>query len=289
MKILFSADYGMGIGDFIVKLYAICHLNKYIKEKFNYYTILIIEEYQTNILDKLLNIDFFKEYFNEFIIQKVSGSYVQNLPHNDIIFNQENYYKQYSAINNYLENNGRGYWEFYTNNKTILPINYIDFDYRDPSTRKSQPIPDYNLPIFANIILDNAKEFTKNNLNKSFDCIYYRSLGDLNNNHLQDIVFKINTNIDPNKLIFLTSNSEIAKNYINNYIYNKCIIYKDINLSKTDGYGTAYTDKDRIFDLVTEMIIMAYADKIHYGGNHHYISLFTYYAHMIKQVPLIEY
>lgn len=290
MKILFSTDYGMGIGDFIIKLYAICHLNKYIKEKFDFYTIFIIEEYQTNILNELLNINFFNQYFNKFMIQKNPGQYAQNIPYNDIVFNNENYSKQYSAINNYLQNNGRGYWECYTNNKTILPIDYMHFDYRDPSSRKSEPIPDYNLNIFHPNIYKKAELFVKNTINNNFDCVYYRYLHQIDNKHLQLSINKIKDNIKKNKKIFLTSNSEIIKEYfIKNLSDNNCFTYKKIDTTLMDGIGIASADSERVLDLAVEMIIMSYSDKIHYAGNHHYISLFNYYAHMIKNIPLEEY
>ena len=32
MNILFTTDYGNGIGDFLVKIYGVCHLKKYITE-----------------------------------------------------------------------------------------------------------------------------------------------------------------------------------------------------------------------------------------------------------------
>lgn len=290
MKILFSTDYVMGIGDFIIKLYAICHLNKYIKENFNFYTTFVIEEYQTNILNKLLNLNFFNEYFDEFIIQKTSGQYVDNLPYNNIIFRNEEYHKRYSAINNYLQNNGRGYWEFYINNKTILDINYMNFDYRDPSSRKSEPIPDYNLNIFNFDIYNKAKLFVNNTINNKFDCVYYRYLYNINNEHLKSSINKIKNNLDKEKNIFLTSNSEIIKEYCAKKLSdNTCFTYKPINKTLTDGIGTASADCERVLDLAVEMIIMSYSDKIHYAGNHHYISLFNYYAHMIKNIPLEEY
>lgn len=289
MKILFSTDYGMGIGDFIVKIYAICHLNKFLKENFQYHTIFVIEEYQTNILTKLLNIPFFNQYFDEFYIQKYQNNIVNNLPHNNITFNNESYYKKYSAINDYTKNDNRGYWEIYSNSPDSLAIDYMKFDYRDPSSRKSEPIPDFDLRIFNNNILDQVKTFIDKNLNEPFDCIYYRYLYNIDQNHLESKVQKIKTGLDSNKPIFLTANSEQIKKYITNNLINKCITYKNINLNITDGVGIATNDENRAIDLAAEMIIMACADKIHYAGNHQYISLFNYYAHMVKRVPLIEY
>lgn len=290
MKILFSADYGMGIGDFIVKLYAICHLNRYIKERFNYYTIFILEEYQTDILYTLLDIDFLKTYFDEFFIQQKSNSVANNLPYNNIVFNKENYYKQYSAINDYLKNNGRGYWEVYANSQSVLPINYSDFDYRDPSSRKSEPIPDYHLNIFHPEICKKAKIFAEHTIGDKFDCVYYRYLHTLDHNHISFSVEKIKNNIKKGKSVFLTSNSEKIKKYFTDILTdNPCFTLKEINTSVIDGVGTASADSDRVLDLATEMLIMSYSDKIHYAGNHHYISLFNYYAHMIKNVPLEEY
>lgn len=290
MKILFSADYGMGIGDFIIKLYAICHLNRYIKERFNYYTIFILEEYQTNILHRLLNINFFKTYFDEFFIQQQSSSVADNIPHNNIVFDKENYYKQYSAINDYLKNNGRGYWEVYANSLSVLPINYLDFDYRDPSSRKSEPIPDYHLNIFHPEIYKNAKLFVESTISNKFDCVYYRYLHTLDYDHMSSSAEKIKNHIPKGKSIFLTSNSEKIKKYFTEILTNnQCFTLKTIDTSVIDGIGLAHTDSDRILDLATEMLIMSYSDKIHYAGNHHYISLFNYYAHMIKNVPLYEY
>ena len=237
-----------------------------------------------------MDIDFLKTYFDEFCIQQRPNSIATNLPYNSIVFNKENYYKQYSAINDYLKNNGRGYWEVYTNNLLILPINYLDFDYRDPSSRKSEPIPDYHLNIFHPEIYKRAKIFTEHTIGDKFDCVYYRYLRDLDHSHMLSSGDKIKNNIEIRKSVFLTSNSEKIKTYFKDILTdNTCFTLKEINTSSIDGIGTASADSDRVLDLATEMIIMSHSDKIHYAGNHHYISLFNYYAHMIKNVPLKEY
>ena len=279
----------MGIGDFLVKLYAICHLNKFIKDKYNCYTIFIIEEYQTNILNQIINIDFFKEYFNEFYIQYNYDSIAHNIGNQNVNFDNQMYFKKYSAINT-IDSNRRGYWEIYANIEDNLDIDYINFDYRDPSSRNSKPIPDYNLPIFRSDIVKKAEEFVQNNLKNNFDCIFYRALGELDKNHISKFINNLKGLTD--QTFFITSNSQQAiKDIINNITINnnKVITYNNLNHQTIDGYGTAKSDESRILDLVTEMIIMSYANKIHYGGNHSYISLFNYYAHLVKQIPLIYY
>ena len=106
--------------------------------------------------------------------------------------------------------------------------------------------------------------------------------------HLNAFISQLKTSIPNNTKLFVTSNSETAKQIIMAKVSN-VKSYKPINTWQSDGYGTAHSDQNRIDDLITEMIIMSYATKIHYCGNYHYISLFNYYAHMVKRIPLINY
>lgn len=289
---LFSADYGMGIGDFLVKLYAISHLNLYIKQNIpNTRTIFIIEEYNTRILSSILNLNFFINFFDEFYIQNIDGQYLSGLGKNTINYKGKKYTKSYSAIND-VHNNQKGYWETYAaDGDDVSNIAYSNFDYRDPSTRKSEPIPDFNLPLFLDKFFIFARDFRSNAFGSSvFECVYYKCIGgELDLKHLNDFIEKMKKNFAGNmNKVFLTSNSEKAKNIIKTHIPNS-ITYKSINIHAPDGYGTACSDESRIYDLITEMIIMSYAELIHYCGNYSYISLFNYYPHMVKRIPLINY
>lgn len=290
-KFLFSADYGMGIGDFLIKLYAIAHLNRHVKHTINNAsTTFIVEEYSSNILHKILNLEFFHNAFDLFAIQNRHDQYISNLGFNYISYNNEDYHRVYSAINDY-NNNKKGYWEAYLSNSSsgvLTSVDYANFDYRDPTTRKSEPIPDYNLSILNSKFFIQAEDYITNKNIKSFECVYYKSLDSLDKQHLNAFISQLKTNISKQTNLFVTSNSEIAKEIIIAKISN-VKSYKPINTSQSDGYGTANSDQDRIDDLITEMIIMSYANKIHYCGNYHYISLFNYYAHMVKQIPLINY
>lgn len=286
-QFLFSADYGMGIGDFLIKLYAISHLNLHIKQiNANIHTSFIIEEYQTNILSEILNCNFFNTIFDTFFIQNRVGQYVTDLGFNTVYYNDELYSRVYSAINDYT-NNRRGYWEAYSNHTSSINIDYKKFDYRDPTTRKSEPIPDLNLEILDPKFFSSAQAYINTNELTKFECIYYKTTGALNKDHLMSFIHQLQKNI-PDQPIFLTSNSELAKEIISDNI-PRCITYNSINISNTDGYGTAHSDSSRIHDLLVEMIIMSYSNRIHYCGNYHYISLFNYYAHMVKKIPLINY
>lgn len=292
IKFLFSADYGMGIGDFLIKLYAISHLNMYIKTitNNNIFSTFIVEEYSSHILHKVLNLEFFNNAFDTFAIQNRHDQYISNLGLNHLKYNNDEYERVYSAINDY-HNNKKGYWETYVSHSSsdALPIvDYSNFDYRDPTTRKSEPIPDYNLSILNSKFFLQANEYiTKKNI-KPFECIYYKSLDVLDIQHLNTFIAQLKSNISNNTNLFVTANSEMAKQIIIAKVPN-VKSYKPINTDQSDGYGTANSDQNRIDDLITEMIIMSYANKIHYCGNYYYISLFNYYAHMVKQVPLINY
>lgn len=276
----------MGIGDFLVKIYAICHLNLYIKNKYNSARCaFIIEEYFSNLLLSVLNINFFTNYFEEFCIQQYSDQYATGLGTNIVQYKNKKLKRVFSAINDF-RNNNKGYWEVYSDTDVDIPFEL--FDYRDPSTRKSEPIPDYDLKIFQDRFQNFADIFVKEKLANSFDSIYYRSLNTLDYNHLNNFISKLKNYPFNSKNIFVTSNSEIAKSYICKAL-SKALTYRDIDISKADGYGTASSDAKKIEDLITEMIILSYSDIIHYGGNHQYISLFNYYAHLVKRVPLINY
>lgn len=287
-RFIFAADYGMGIGDFLIKLYAISHLNLEIKKNIeNALSTFVIEEYHTKILHEILNIDLFNQLFDEFLIQNTHDQYISNIGLNSINYKDETYHRTYSAINDYT-NNKRGYWEVYCDQPPDTNIDYVKFDYRDPSTRKSEPIPDLGLDILHSKFFDKSLTFIEKNNLFSFDCIYYKTTGELNQNHLNNFIDQLKTNLNNYTNIFLTSNSELAKQIICSNI-PKCIVYNAINTNNIDGYGTAHSDVSRINDLLTEMIIMSYANKIHYCGNYYYISLFNYYAHMVKRVPLLNY
>lgn len=287
-RFIFTADYGMGIGDFLIKLYAISHLNLEVKKNIkNTQTVFIIEEYHTKILQEILNIDLFDQLFDEFLIQNAHDQYVSNIGLNSINYKDKTYHRAYSAINDYSSNR-RGYWEVYCDKPPDSTIDYVKFDYRDPSTRKSEPIPDLNINIIDSKFFDKALKFIKKNSLFSFDCIYYKTTGELNQDHLIYFIDKLKNYLNNNTNIFLTSNSELAKQIISSNI-PKCVVYNNINTNNLDGYGTAHSDAPKINDLLTEMIIMSYANKIHYCGNYYYISLFNYYAHMVKKVPLLNY
>lgn len=287
MHFILNADYSMGVGDFLVKLYALCHVKKYIKENYpKAICSLFLEEYKSNILHKILNTDFFVSYFDSFEILNNHNQEITGLGSNSVSYNGSIFRRVYSAINE-CNNNKPGYWDIYLNIDSQTPnIPFIDFDYRDPTTRHSQPIPDYNLPLFQEYLFDNAKKFIREKLNSKFSSIYYRVLFQLDNNHLHSSVDCILSKIQPDTKYFLTSNSDNAKTYILSQIPNTVVYSNPEN--KPDGCGTADTDQLVIERLFTEMFIMAYGSSILYAGNHHYISLYNYYAHMIKQVPLIH-
>lgn len=286
-SIILNADYTMGIGDFLVKLYALSHLNKYLKEKYpDVFCILILEEYQSRILSKILNLDFFQNFFDKFILLNHRDSSISGLGTNNVLYNNTQYSRVYSAINDYT-NNKQGYWDLYLESGySLLNIPYTTFDYRDPTFRQSEPIPDYNLPIFSQHLFDEAEKFVNEKLHNNFVSIYYRSLHNLDQNHLVYSTQNILKHIDTDKNYFITTNSEIAKKYLLSNI-PQSITFPSA-LSKTDGCGTASTDQSDIERLCIEMFIMAYGSKILYAGNHHYISLYNYYAHIIKRIPLIE-
>ena len=126
-KFLFSADYGMGIGDFLIKLYAITHLNKHIKNTINNIsTTFIVEEYSSNILHKILNLEFFHNTFDLFAIQNKQDQYISNIGLNHIYYKNEDYQRVYSAINDYT-NNKKGYWEAYLSNNSQGVSTSIDY------------------------------------------------------------------------------------------------------------------------------------------------------------------
>lgn len=286
MHFIFSADYSMGVGDFLVKLYAICHLKHHIHKyipgsKFTF----LIEEYKSNVLKKILNLDFFASFFDEFKILQTNNENIKGLGTNTLHYFGSSFHRTYSAINDH-NNNKPGYWESYASAIPDIDIPYHDFDYRDPSSRQSKPIPDYNLPIFQKHLFDSAEEFVSNYLDNNFASIYYRSLFELNTQHLEDSTKRIISHLKPNQKYFITANSDKAKEYLLKQISNS--ISYDLPQNKPDGYGTADADQADIERLFIEMFIMAYGSSILYAGNHHYISLYNYYAHMIKQVPLIH-
>lgn len=286
MHFVFSADYSMGVGDFLVKLYAICHLKKYIQHNIpNTKFSFVIEEYKSDVLKKILDLDFFSSFFDEFRIIHCKDVSIQGLGSNTLNYFGSDYNRTYSAINE-SNSNRQGYWESYCNKNPDSNIPYHDFDYRDPSSRQSKPIPDYGLSIFQKRLLDSAEKFVADYLNNNFVSIYYRSLFELNNQHLVDSAKCIVSHYDPDKKYFITTNSDKAKDYLLKQIPNSvCYVLPQ---DKPDGYGTADADQADIERLFIEMFIMAYGSSILYAGNHHYISLYNYYAHMIKQVPLIN-
>lgn len=290
MKFILSADYSMGVGDFLVKLYALCHLNKYIKEKYpEAECYLFIEEYKSNVLYKIFNSSFFIFFFNSFkILHYADSTSINGLGTNIVIYQGETYNRVYSAINDHLCNKP-GYWEVYLEESCKISnfdIPFILFDYRDPSSRNSQPIPDYDLPIFQDYLFEKAKKFAENSLSPNFDSIYYRSLFQLDNNHLKSSIDCILSKNTSEKKYFVTSNSDRAKEYILSKIPNSIAYSNSKNL--LDGYGTADSDQEKIERLFVEMFIMSYGSNILYAGNHHYISLYNYYAHMIKKIPLVQ-
>lgn len=276
----------MGVGDFLVKLYAICHLKRYIQYNIpNTKFTFLIEEYKSDVLKTILDLDFFSAFFDEFKIVHTKDANIQGLGSNSLEYFGSTFRRTYSAINDY-NSNRPGYWESYADQTPSIEIPYHDFDYRDPTSRQSKPIPDYNLSIFQKRLFNSAEKFIADHLSHNFVSVYYRALFELNIQHLIDSTKHIMSHCEPDKKYFITTNSDKAKEYLIKHIPNS--ICYDLPQDKPDGYGTADADQADIERLFIEMFIMAYGSSILYAGNHHYISLYNYYAHMIKQVPLIH-
>lgn len=285
MNILFTSDYGAGIGDFLVKIYGLCNLKKYIEKNISFEkTIFVIEEGAPGILNRMLNMNFFNTFFDKFVIQH-RYNHIPDFGKNTVSYSGTTFFKKFSAIGN-LEKNSAGSWDFYTDTSGPIDLPFSEFDYRDITTRRSQPIPDHNLDIFNPHLIEQSIDFVNRYFPEGFETIYYRTLGPLDNNHLYSSIEKIKKHISQDKKYFITSNSERAKQEILSAIHNS-IAYK-INPNKQDGFGQAIDDIYNIENLIIEMFVMSYGSNIIYSGNHYYISLFNYYPHMVKKIPLIE-
>lgn len=286
-NILITTNYNMGIGDLTSRLYSVVNLILHIRE---YYSdinkiLFLIEAEDKNILESILDVEEFKKICNLFLIQNN-----QNIPFTlgqyIVRYENEIFYRQYSAINNHnVKTDSIGFWDFYTNKEEDnFNIDAEKFDYRDPSTRKSEPIPDPGLLIFNSKFYQNAIEFVEKNLAKDFEVIYYRACN-LDIDHAHQFVETLKQKLPIDNKYYVCSDSVYVADLIKK-TFNNCVY---LNNKAVNGIGVAYNDKEIINELITEMIICSLSKNIHYAGKQVYMSLFLFFAHIVKQIPVIHY
>ena len=285
-NLLITTCYHMGIGDLTTRLYSVVDLTLFVKKFKNIDNVfIVIEDGQTDVLSRILNVNKLESICCSFNI--VNNKQLQfSIGNYRVNYKGDTYYRHFSAINNEnVKTDKEGFWDCYTNAEDDdYNIDFQKFEYRDPSARNSTPIHDNMLSIYKDELYVTANMFVQNNLDSDFEVVYYRACT-LDKEHLHSFINNLKSSLHLSKKYFVCSDSVYALNCIKN-AFNNCISLKT---KLSDGIGTASSDKSMIEDLIVEMLICGLSKKIHYAGRQAYISLFVFYAHIVKNIKLIQY
>lgn len=287
-KILFKFNYISGWGDTFLSIFDVVNCADFIKKNHpNYEIIFYINDHNnTKLLENVLNLEFFNNFFNEFkvllppyLFLDISGF---------CFYNNVKYKRIYSGRNTDVLNSISGIFDVFVPLEICetvenLKIPFVDFTFNDIDDRPK------DFDVFNLDIVNSSNNFIKNNFDIDFESIYYRSLVPIN----QEKIFKFKELMDSvlsiNKKYFMCSNSAFSKKIFSEGEFD-IRFYRSLNdhdLNHTpDGFTRSLTDA--LF-AVAELIILSKSNHIYYSGDMPYISLFNWYPINIKKIKLTNF
>jgi len=292
-KIILTYCHYMGWGDSMISIYDILNCADYLKKKYSDISLtLIINDIRNNdienILSKILDLEFFNNFFTEFKIQIISFEEFNN--YGNVVFNGEKYKRIYSGRNSDLNNNTPGIYDVYVDYENFEEIGRLNIPF-EKFTFNDDGNDVINFPIFNKEIMYNVDRFINENFKDGFLGICYRSQSNsINYDNLNEVKSKIESKFDTDKEYFLCSNSSECKKIIKDTKLN-IKLYRDVNEhSKNHILDGISVGEQKIFDSicsVCEMIILSKSDKIFYSGEMGWVSYFTWYGRNVENKELI--
>jgi hypothetical protein len=281
-KIILSYCHHQGWGDSMISIFDMLNLTDFLRKKYDdLYVTLVINDIDDmdiqNVLDEVFDLNFFRNFFDEFVIQKKSFVDFNNFGCCE--FNGIQYNRIYSGRNNDVKNNIPGIYNLYVekNVSHIFEPNIDDYNYFVYDEVENKNIKEF--PIFNKKVIDHVNGFISENFDGKFESVCYRANSVFDENRINSLLNKL----DKNKTYFLSSNSSLIKEKMSKEIPNAKMIRgfdKSYNLS---GCSNSYDDA---FYSVCELYTLGESEVIYYGGELPWISLFVWYARNVRKVEI---
>ena len=288
--VLFKFNFENGWGDTFLSIFDIVNCANYIKNKYPEFKLICYfnDTYNANVLDHVLNLEFFESFFDEFKILKQHELFNNSLGRPT--YNDVSYTRIYSGRNDDLFNHIPGIFDVYVTNEHYdyvqsLDIPFIEFTFNDYDDRAK------DFDVFNKDIVDNVDKFVASNFPNGFESIYYRTVPPINEEKIIKFKDKLETELSRNTKYFLCSNTSLVKKLFLETDLD-VTLYRTIenhNLSHIPNGFIRYgiTLEDSLF-AVAELLILSKGNMIHYCGDMSWVSLFNWYSTTIKKVKINE-
>jgi hypothetical protein len=273
-----------------LSIFDIVNCADYIKNNYPDFKLFfyINDRFNTNVLNEVLNINFFESFFSDFKILNSSKLFKNNFGIS--VFDNIHYKRLYSGRNELIFNNIPGifdvfvpieHYEYFQN----LKIPFIDFTFDNNDDR----VKDFD--IFNKKIVNSVNKFVEDNYPNGFESIYYRVVPPINEKRILEFRNVLDKNLTRENKYFLCSNSSFVKRVFSetdlNIIHYKKIENHDLNFIP-NGFVLQGLSLENALFAVAEMLILSKGNKIHYCGDMTWVSLFNWYSINIKKVKLNE-
>lgn len=287
-KILFKFSFENGWGDTFLSIFDIVNCADFIKKTYPDYELELIinDEFNVNTLDKVINLEFFNNFFNEFKILNKDNLF-KNL-NGFSNYNGVEYKRLYSGRNQNIFNNINGIFDVFIplkeyENVANLNIPFIDFTFNDVDDRAN------DFDVFNKDIVTLVDDFISNNLDSDFESIYYRALTPLNHDKIIKFRDEVSKTLDPNKKYFICSNASFVKKVFSELNLN-IKMYRDLENHNPNLISNGFTRYGQTLEealfVVGELLILSKSKNIYYSGDISFTSLFNWYSINIKKVKL---
>jgi hypothetical protein len=272
--IYLQLNFSSGFGDFYTYFCEVYFTAKKLKS-LGYSTTLVINSDHDLDFSKLFQPKYYN-YFDFILYNQYLLSTINPILDNYCIFNADKDAK-----------GGVHCWELIIPNNLKLDLEMPNFNLSRPSLININKFDEF--PKFNEGILKLVNEF-KNQFNlKSFEVIHFREF-DPNayeknyyalENRFKGIKLNDNTELEINKIInnnnnnvFICSNDKLIKDYLKNKYPNIIMLENDFK----SLLCCSYSDDETLNLILTEFILLSYADKIFLYSNYSWISNFISYA-----------
>jgi hypothetical protein len=287
----------MGWGDSLISLFDILNCSDYIKKHYPDVEIsLIINDCASkninNIFPQVFDVDFFKSFFNDILIQE--KNFINFSNDNKMKFNNENFIRIFSGRNGDLNPNIPGIFDTYVNEEFVDDIKLLNIPFNDFvfNSHENEIINDY--PIFNEKIIKIVDDFVNTELKNDFISVHYR-IGDAPSDdefgRIDSVKDILSDKLSKNDSHFFLTNHGIVKQKLLSVIPN-CKVFIDSE-SHSDEMINGYRPNDRMglndsIISIIELLIISKSKIIYTYSDYGWISYFTFYARKVKNVPYKE-
>jgi len=287
-KILFKFSFENGWGDTFLSIFDIVNCADFIRKTYPEYELELVinDESNVNTLDKVINIEFFNNLFNEFKILNTDNLF-KNL-NGFSNYNGVEYKRLYSGRNQEIFNSVNGIFDVFVplknyENVSSLNIPFINFTFNDIDDRPK------DFDVFNKNIVTLVDDFISNNLDSDFESIYYRALTPLNYDRIMKFRDEVLKTLYPNKKYFICSNASFVKKVFSELNLN-IKMYRDLENHNPNLISNGFTKGGQTLEealfVVGELLILSKSKNIYYSGDISYTSLFNWYSINVKKVKL---